>query len=71
MRGRKPFVLKEGVTVDWTKSNKEVGVALGVSALTALKLRKRLGVASNRRGRRNSVVVEKPASPTTETPPTV
>lgn len=55
-RGKRPFVIPEGVTVDWTKTNKQVALQLGVSMMTAMNLRKRLGVKPNERGRPSTVV---------------
>lgn len=54
-RGKKLFVVPEGITVDWTQTNKVVATQLGISPMTAFNLRKRLGVTSNKRGRRKTV----------------
>jgi len=76
-RGRKAFVVPEGVVVDWTQSNKAIatsitekrilvnGKELKVSPLTILHLRKRLGVPPNRLGRRSVVVTPAVVVPTT------
>lgn len=63
-RGRKPFAVPEGVTVDWTQTNKQLSAVLGVSALTVFKLRQRVGAPSNNRGPKKAVVV----AVSTETP---
>lgn len=56
-RGRKAYVLPEGVVVDWTQTDKQIAVQLGKSSLTIFKLRHRSGVLANKRGRRTGVKV--------------
>lgn len=63
-RGRKPFVVPEGVTVDWTQTNKRLSEVLGISALTVFKLRQRVGAPSNHRGPKKAVVVSVDAQTT-------
>lgn len=48
---RKKLTIPEGTVVDWTQSNKTIGLQLGVALLTVLNYRKRNNIPSNRRGR--------------------
>jgi len=58
MRGRKKFVIPNSVIVDWSKPNGEIAKQLGVSHVTAIKLRKNAGQTPLSRGRRKREVIE-------------
>lgn len=56
-RGRKCFKLPRGYKADWKKSNVLLAEELNVNALTVMRLRKRLGIKANPRGRPESKTV--------------
>lgn len=66
-RGAPAFSIPEGVVVDWTKTDKELGLIFNKSALTIMNLRKRIGAPKNKRGRRLGVKLTKVVGLTTVT----
>lgn len=50
-RGRHPFVIPQGLRVNWHKTNREVAKILRCSNMTVIRLRKQLGIESMPRGR--------------------
>lgn len=50
-QGRKPFEIPSGIKVDWNTPNSHIAQQLGVSILTVMKLRSRLGKKPLPRGR--------------------
>jgi hypothetical protein len=50
-RGRPPFMIPQGVQIDWNKTNHDIAEELDTTPMTILLLRRRLGIPSLPKGR--------------------